>query len=1166
MSSTASPTPPALHKLKQALWRWPVMLVAGLVAAWLLFAYLAVDPLARWLLPKVGESQLASQLQAERVAFDPFRLKLTVDKLRLTRRDGAPLAGFQRLVIDMEASGLFRWAWRFKEIRLTGPEGRVDVAPDGKLNWSELLAQLNAGKPNEAKDDGTTPRLLVDHLLIEDGNLEYLDRNRPVPFKAAMHPLGLELEGLSTLPVDRGRYLVAANLPEQGGTLKWRGEIALNPLASAGELDLAGVKLGKLLAVVKSPDFPVSGAQGDIAASLKYRFAMAAGATASDPPYPYAQVDELSLKLDGVAADLRAAGAAQARVQAKALQLRIPGLTFSQRDKLQLKFADATLDVAELALTREGSRLLGLGNTQVKGVAFDLDANQLKVAELLLQQGSVQSRRGKDGRIDWQQLADALSPAPAPGARAADAAKPANGAPQPAAKPLRFALDRVRLEQWQLRHQDAAFTNPLEVAASGLQLELAADNEGGAAKVKGINGALTGISLKSSLAPQPVATLASVAWRDGVADVGERSASLGSVVVSGLQTQVLRGADGSLNWEAIFASANAGPAAPAKAAARQRAVVPVKAPAPAAKAAGDKPWTAKLARLALENAAIRVEDRSTRKPMSLDLRAGLELRDASLDLSQPVPLKARVQVAQGGEIEVEGKVTPEPAKADLQVRLNQISLKPFSPYVNQPTVLKLDDGRLSARGKLTVDAGSTLKASYRGGFAVRQLAISHEDTSEPFVAWKEVSSDSVNFSLAPRRLHLQTLRIVQPVGQFIIHEDGTMNATRILRSQIAATAAAPSTGSPVNVARAPAPAPTQAPRPVAAPPSEAAPGFPIAIERVSIVDANVDFADLTLRPQFGTKIDNLSGVVNGLSNDPATTAQVELDGQVDEFGSARVRGTVQPFRATQFTDLKLSFRNLEMSRLTPYSGKFAGRKIESGKLSVDLEYKIRQRLLAGENKFVVNKLKLGERVDSPDALSLPLDLAIAILQDGDGLIDLDLPISGSLDDPQFSYGKIIWKAIGNLLTRIVTAPFRALGSLLGANAERMQAIAFDPGSAALAPQEQEKLQAVAQALAKRPALQLTIVPGFNTANDTTALQEVAMRRGVLAESGQKLRESEAPGPLDLNNTRIQSAVERLLKQRTTGGISLKLLDDVKDAVRTSKPQDVPRYAEMLPRL
>jgi hypothetical protein len=214
-----------------------------------------------------------------------------------------------------------------------------------------------------------------------------------------------------------------------------------------------------------------------------------------------------------------------------------------------------------------------------------------------------------------------------------------------------------------------------------------------------------------------------------------------------------------------------------------------------------------------------------------------------------------------------------------------------------------------------------------------------------------------------------------------------------------------------------------------------------------------------------------------------------------------------------------------MANLTPYSGKFAGRRIDSGRLSVDLEYKIKNRQLEAENKFIVNKLKLGERVESPNALHLPLDLAIALLQDSNGVIDLDLPVKGSLDDPQFSYGRIIWKAFVNVLTKLVTAPFRALGKLLGVSAEKLGAVGFDPGSSVLLPPEQEKLKTVAEALAKRPALTLTLEPAYDPEADRRALQELAMRREAVAVAGITLAPGEAPGPVDVNNYKIETWLE-----------------------------------------
>lgn len=1091
------------------------MTVAGVLVAYCAFAYLAVDPLARWLLPKVAESQLSSRLQVERVNFDPWRLMLTVDRLRLARLDGMPLAGFERLVVDLETSGVMRWAWRFKDIRLTAPQVNLDIAPDGRFNWAELLAKLN----EDQEESQQMARVLIDHILIERGNMHYQERNRPAPFKAVLQPLGLELDGLSTLPADRGDYSILAQLPEQGGTLKWKGDIGLNPLASNGAVEVAGVKLAKLLSIVEAGSVPLGAVRGDMATRFAYRFAMVKG---KSQLFPQAQIENLGLTLDRVAADLLAAGTTQARLEAEQLQFNLPRLSFSMHNGTQLQFQQLALALRQLSLSRQEQPLLQLAQAEVNDVSFDLVPNQLKVIDVLLQQGAIHSLRSKDGSSDWQQLLAGLTP-PDPAAPA-DPANP----PKDAATPLSFTLDRVRLAQWQARHLDQAFVHPLDLAASEINLEFTLNNAGGGMALQSFNGDISGLSLKSSLYPLPVVTLAGINLQDGVVSVPDSSASLASVVLSGLQTQVLRSAGKPLNWQAILETP------------------PATKPAPSGKdtaQAQGTPWKATLGRLALENASVRIEDRSVAKPLVLDLRGRLlELQQLSLDMAKPLPLKARMQFGQGGALEVVGKLTPQPLKADLQVKLNNLALKPFSPLLNQVALLKLDGGSLSVRGKLGLEHRQALQGSFRGGFGVKQLAISEETTAAPFLAWKEVTSDSVKLTLAPNRLHLDELRIVQPTGKFIIYEDGSMNVKRILR---------------------PSP-PAGASPPTAKAGSEG--GFSVAVERVSVDNASLDFADLTLRPQFGTHIEALSGVINGLSNDPATTAQVELDGKVDEFGSARIRGSIQPFQASEFTDLQLSFKNLDMNRLTPYSGKFAGRKIDAGRMSVDLEYKIKQRQLTGENKFVINKLRLGERVESRDALDLPLDLAIAILEDSDGVIDLDLPISGRLDDPQFSYGKIIWKAIANVLTKIVTAPFRALGKLLGANSEKMQDVGFDAGSAVLAPQEQEKLQTLAAAMAKRPALSLTIVPAYDPVADTAALQELATRRDVLKEAGLKLQAGEKPGPLDLNNVKVQSAIERLLKERSGGGRSSKMLDDVKDYFRKPKPEDLPKYTEKLAQL
>jgi hypothetical protein len=244
---------------------------------------------------------------------------------------------------------------------------------------------------------------------------------------------------------------------------------------------------------------------------------------------------------------------------------------------------------------------------------------------------------------------------------------------------------------------------------------------------------------------------------------------------------------------------------------------------------------------------------------------------------------------------------------------------------------------------------------------------------------------------------------------------------------------------------------------------------------------------------------------------------------------------LQPLNATGFTDLKLMFTNLDMSRLTPYSGKFAGRYIDSGRLSVDLEYKIKDKQLKAENKFVINKIKLGEKVESDAAADLPLDLAIAILEDSNGVIDLDLPVSGSLDNPEFSFASVAWKAFRNVLTKIVTAPFRVLGKLFGGDGENFDGIAFEAGVSEISPPELEKLAKVSEALAKRQGLSLGIVPSYNTQLDTQAIQEATYRKQVSEEMGIELEEGQRPGPVDLGNEKAQSAIDALYNELTNKG-------------------------------
>jgi len=247
----------------------------------------------------------------------------------------------------------------------------------------------------------------------------------------------------------------------------------------------------------------------------------------------------------------------------------------------------------------------------------------------------------------------------------------------------------------------------------------------------------------------------------------------------------------------------------------------------------------------------------------------------------------------------------------------------------------------------------------------------------------------------------------------------------------------------------------------------------------------------------------------------------------------------------QSTDITIAFSNVEMANISPYSGRFAGRRIESGKLSLDLKYQIQTNKLVGDNKIIVDNLVLGEKVDSPDAVNLPLDLAVALLSDSNGRIDLGLPVSGELNDPQFSIGPIIWKAFVNIITKAVTAPFRALGSLFGSGAEKLNAVEFDPGKADLLPPEKEKLKKVAEALQKRPQLKLVVQGQYSPEIDGLELKQINVSRAIAVRMGVQLKPDAELEPIDFSDSKIKGALEKLFAER----FGPKATDELERAVK-----------------
>jgi hypothetical protein len=326
-------------------------------------------------------------------------------------------------------------------------------------------------------------------------------------------------------------------------------------------------------------------------------------------------------------------------------------------------------------------------------------------------------------------------------------------------------------------------------------------------------------------------------------------------------------------------------------------------------------------------------------------------------------------------------------------------------------------------------------------------------------------------------------------ARVIIEPDESINVKRVLTGP-GATVVAPSgnTGPPIAATAVPAPAAplpaargkkpaagkgTAAAATSAAAAPTAAPAMPMSIKRIVLKSGQANFADLSVKPNFATGIQNLEGTVVGLSSKPNSRAKVDLRGSVDAFAPVSISGEVNVLSAALYTDLTMSFKNIELSTFNPYSGKFAGYNISKGKLTTELHYKVDGRKLDAQHHIIVDQLEFGDKTESKDAVSLPVKLAVALLKDRDGVIDLNLPVTGSLDDPQFKLAPIIWKVFVHILEKAVTAPFALLGSLFGGGPD-LQFVDFQPGAAELDPGATEKARTMVKALDSRPQLKIEI--------------------------------------------------------------------------------------------
>lgn len=572
---------------------------------------------------------------------------------------------------------------------------------------------------------------------------------------------------------------------------------------------------------------------------------------------------------------------------------------------------------------------------------------------------------------------------------------------------------------------------------------------------------------------RPLAKLERLDISETTVDLAKQQVVVGKIRSQKLETWAALEADGQLDWQKLFASQ------PSKAAAKANAE-PTSAPAAADSpkpepTAPSKPWQVLLKDVQLRDYQVHLADRKAQPAVALELGPlNLDLQNFDSLNGSPFNLKLDTGVGKQGKILADGVVNLAPISAKLNVQTKDIDLRVAQSYINPFIRLELRSGMLGS--DLAVDLKSTepLAFNITGRAQVDQLHTLDTLKTRDFLKWQQLVLEGLNYQHGDS-LSIDKVNLFQPYARFMINDDRTTNIDDLLIPQPA------DSGATTTAAAKPA-AGKEKP-------------LGIHIGGIAINDGSANFADFSLTPNFATAVQQLNGKIGTIDSRQAKPASVDVKGKVDRYAPVTIKGSLNPFDPMASLDIATSFKRVELTTLTPYSGKFAGYRIRKGRLNLDLHYKITNGQLLAENKVVVEQLQLGEKVDSPDAVSLPLKLAIALLKDVDGKISIELPVSGDLNNPQFSVMPIIWQTLRNLIVKAAAAPFKMIGGLVsGGGSEDLGTVAFAPGSSDLSKDAEAALVKLSQALKERPALRLEIEGTAAKSSDGPLIAEQRLER------------------------------------------------------------------------
>ncbi len=1076
--------------------RLKYVLIAVLVVFVLLLSSMLIVP---WQVKKQGTKWIAENternLTIEKVFFNPFTLSLEISAANLSEANSSdPFVSFSRFFISVSPRSIIDQALVIDHLEIDDPYVNIALLKQGKFNFSDFIPAGTAKEESAPPEEDQKPFLFsINNTIINNGSIDFSEQISDKPTHHEIRQLSLTMPFIGDIPKQTNDYVTPRlYMVVNGSELKVTGQ--LKPFHDSLETQLyVSFNSIQLPFYANNSPLPLPVKVND--GSLDFEV---------DLSYIIATDEQPQLKVGG-------------------------------------QFAISDLEILE----PDGSELLQLPTLLLGLREADIFKQDIVVENLEIYEPQIYIDRDQDGQLNLFTLTSTTAPQNSDESVTPEA-EPTNNTPDAepdeTAQALLLLVEHIKLEDGQVHFRDDSVTGglseeiknieinidnlsthpeqqadmsftfntdrnvnlnlsgqlgltpvkaaldinlndlPLEAYYPYLQTQLTAPVEGqlslwGKVHYTPDNNVTLAeglVSLNNLVVPfgdEDKLTLAALQLRDSAFDLQQQQVNLGSLTLKDGVIKVSKLADGSLSPLQLLQQPQ-----DKKSEQEQPQTQDTSDTSPS-----PSPWQLNLASLDLVNFNAAFTDYSQqRKPAANINKLNLHVENINYPEAQKSPFSLSFAPGKHGTVHTQGTLIHTPLKLDSEVQIADVALNDYDNFIPENLALSLRSGRLFTDLAISLQQNNEeFQGAFSGSTDLNNFNLRDRRENDELVTWQGLNIKGIKGQLAPLALHIEDIALSEYAANIEISPDGQVNL---------ATLNTPSESQEE--------APEQEAIPEETSTNESEEPADISIQTVTLQGGTVRFIDRHLPSTFSTTMHQLGGRVSGLSSDQNMQADVDLRGNLENHSPLTIQGAINPLSEELFADLTITFNDIDLTPMTPYSGTYLGYVIDKGKLYLDLNYTIKHRHITAANKVLIDQFTFGDSVKSDKATSLPVSLAIALLKNRNDEIRLNIPVSGDLDDPSFSLAGTIFTVLRNLLVKAATSPFSLLTAAFGGD-EDFSSVTFTPGATSLDPEQQTKLADLAEVLFKRPGLTLEISTFADREKDPEAYRQQHLQQQLL---------------------------------------------------------------------